>query len=272
MNSSLRTSVNCGRLTLAGLCLTAGLLAQTVSVAGTGNVTGTVADDSGAAVEGALVTVFSMPTTTAATMKPVAVTAASGTAGAFQITGLPPGRYEICVNKPAANLLDPCTWADGLPWVTGSTLIAVANVTAGTTASGIKAVAIRGVPITVRVADATDIIGQNGGRSDILIGIRHGGAPFISAGQPAADAAGKTYSLVVPAGKTTNISAYSKAFVLADQNGKEFATSEVSLPAAASAITAAAPAAGATNSNAGTIPSATITLKISRPATAAGPQ
>lgn len=246
-----------------------GLTAQTVAT-GSGIVTGTVVDDGGAIVEDAFVTAISMRTANNVKLTPVTAFAASHKGGAFEIDGLPPGSYKICVSKPGSALLDPCAWADGSPWVSGSTLIAVANVTAGATASGIKAVAIRGTTITVGVSDVANVIGQNGGKSDVLVGIRHGGGPFIPASLVSSDSGGKTYSLVVPQGKAANVSVYSKAFVLADEQGKEFTTSEVSLPITANSTNGGngTNSTGATNSVNGN-GKPTISVKISRASTAA---
>src|SRR5207237_8275953 len=65
-----------------------GLLAQVQ----TGNITGTVRDTSGAVVPNATITVVSLGTQARRTVQ-------SGSAGAYTVTGLQPGQYEVTISS-----------------------------------------------------------------------------------------------------------------------------------------------------------------------------
>src|SRR6266568_7711504 len=99
------------RLTLRLLTftvLTYGLHAQPVA---TGGIAGVVRTEDGKAVSARV------RATRTAPLPPLVSTVIAAPGGAFQLSGLLPGTYEICVNSASGLYVDACLW-DGGPAVT----------------------------------------------------------------------------------------------------------------------------------------------------------
>ena len=198
------------KLAVVFLGVTMGALAQT------GRITGTVTDDSGAAVAGAAVRASLRSSVSpgvtgpggAPPFFPFPPVAASTATGGFEIDNLPAGKYTLCVEKPESTLLDPCLW----------TVPVTLDVKAGATASGVSVVMSQGVELSILVQDGQGLL-ANAAADDVRVGTSYGRSTFIPAMVYARDATGKTMKLVVPPGLPLNLKVTSASFTLADAKG-----------------------------------------------------
>ena len=206
----------------------------------TGKIVGTVTDDSGAPIVGAIVTadlrIADVPGTRGFGGLPLPYPAMGPTdaQGSFQMAGLPGGTYAICVDKLGTTVLNPCWWANPV----------MVRVAAGAAVNGVSVVAPKGVIITVRVQDAVGLL-SNPANDDVQIGTYHGKSSFIPALVSGRDPNGKTLSLAVLPGQALNLAVSSSKYLLADANGNVLGPGETQIPVAASALPGTASAAGA---------------------------
>jgi hypothetical protein len=89
------------------LCLLCGFDA---TVFGAG-LSGAVAVPSGRGIRASL-SIHDLSTPRTAGHKPYDHQFASKADGTFSLTGVPAGKYRICVDAPQENVLDPCLWSD----------------------------------------------------------------------------------------------------------------------------------------------------------------
>jgi hypothetical protein len=205
------------------------------AVAQTGRISGTVIDDSGAPVVGAMVmaSLRSSPAPVTPTpgqlppFMPVMANAASGSKGDFEIKNLLVGTYALCVEASQGAYLNPCVWADQPVTV---------EMADGAVVKGVPVVAPRGVVITVRVRDLAGLLAADPAGDDLRIGTYNGRLPFIPARVSARDANGRTMSLVVPGGQSRTVAVSSGNFALADDKGTALASAETKISVNAPAI------------------------------------
>ncbi|HPT26874.1 MAG TPA: carboxypeptidase-like regulatory domain-containing protein [Bryobacteraceae bacterium] len=154
----------------------------------------------------------------------------SGADGAYQIQGLTPGNYLVCVQASGDQYLNPCEW-NGSP--SGITLIS------GQAATGIKIAITPASALNVQVDDAQEALSQltkNGRRPDLSVGVwgptgmyypaRAVSSPTTTA-VPQASISTYRYQLAVPRDTALNFYIASHDLKLGDANG-------VALPANAS--------------------------------------
>jgi Carboxypeptidase regulatory-like domain len=207
----------------------------------TGRVTGTVTDDSGAPVAGALVTASLQSAAPQGTKGPGGLPlfmpfppkALSGATGDFEIDGLPAGTFRLCVEKAESSLLNPCLWVDRPASV---------EVSAAATASGVTVVAPRGTLLTVQILDAKGLLANPANNSDVRVGTSNGKMAFIPARVSGRDTRGTTMAVVVPRGQAALISVSSATYALADDTGKVFGVGQTDVPVSSAAVVAAASA------------------------------
>jgi hypothetical protein len=197
------------KLVIASGLLPFVLLAQQTN---TGKLLGTVTDDSGTAITGAIVSATLQPPGPVPKFTPVTVSSISGGKGAFELDNLPAGTFGLCVQKPDLQLLNPCLWSDTR---------VTAAVNSGQTTSGISLVVEKGVRISIRLADDQKLL-KAASHEDILIGTGHGTSPFIPAQLSSKDDSGKTFSLLIPTGRAVQLSVFSAMFALGDEKGVAF--------------------------------------------------
>jgi hypothetical protein len=85
--------------------------------------------------------------------------------GNFEITGLRPGPYTVCVQPRSTDLLNPCEWDQQAPAVV---------VSEGPQASTIRVVMVEGVAVTVVLSDPEGLLDRYQGRTtvgNLLIGL-----------------------------------------------------------------------------------------------------
>lgn len=215
----------------------------TSTIAQTGKVTGSVADEAGSPVANALITATpkqpvqpgSFPVPAPTPIPPFAATSSSDGAGKFEVDNLPPGEYQFCINKPGSELLDPCIWGKAVTATVGNGATQPVLITV-----------THGVTLTIRVADPKALVAANPQLDDLVVGTVNGTSPFVPAILQSKDAAGKTLSIVVPKGQARAISVYSGALKLGDSTGKAFGTNSISLPVSVAQTLASVVPGGAT--------------------------
>ena len=134
--------------------------------------------------------------------------------GTFSITGVPPGKYRICVDAPNENALDPCVWSATQPvWtVTDTSNIANVNIQ----------VAV-GTQIKVHVNDPQNTLPQTKGgvhgdplSMTVVTGRgRHHSLRLLAASPGSSD-----HYLVVPFGEPVLLNTQSSSLALSDEKGK----------------------------------------------------
>ena len=217
------------------------LLGAALALCQTGRITGTVTDDRGAPIAGAIVTAglraAVVPGTTGPKGLPLPYPANGPTddKGSFEIDNLPAGTFALCVDKFETAVLNPCWWKDQ-PVMT--------KVAAGATASGVSVVAPTGIVISVRVQDSQGLL-TNLANDDVRVGTYHGKSSFIPALVSSRDPNGKTVVLAVLPGQALSLAVSSSNYALADANGNVLGPGETQIPVAASALPGTASAAGA---------------------------
>src|SRR5665213_2115631 len=88
-------------------------------------ISGTVKTTTGKLIVAAI-TIHDLSTARVAGQAPYDHQFASKADGTFTLSGVPPGKYEFCVDAPQAQVLDPCIWTPaGAPTLTVAATAAV---------------------------------------------------------------------------------------------------------------------------------------------------
>jgi hypothetical protein len=165
---------------LSSIVLCAALNAQTTVAAG-GGISGVLTGDDGKAVDAVIRAARTSPL-------PAVVSSVKTTAGgAFQITGLPPGAYELCATAIAGGYVDPCLWEPSGVMVT---------LAAGQTATSTLTVKKASV-LKVHVEDPNKLI-KNSPEGAILMGVIAPGGHFHPVIAKNPDSSGNNYEISVP--------------------------------------------------------------------------
>jgi hypothetical protein len=162
------------------------------------DLNGTILDDKGKPVAGAMVTIHrsSVDGPLRATETYTQTSAKDGT---YSLQGLSAGAFTICAVVPSRSLLDPCKWNDSPPIVR---IAANAKVVTATTQLEL------GATVSVRVSDpqlALAVVppGTSGGRviaPIVVMGVWTSNGHFHPAWEVSSDSGGKDLTLIVPAG------------------------------------------------------------------------
>jgi hypothetical protein len=107
--------------------------------------------------------------------------------GGFELTGLPFGKYSLCVDDPSSEFLDPCFWG------TNSKI----ELKTGQSVFDRSLTIERGTTLRVRILDPQKLT-ANGDAADIIVAILRPNGRLQPLRLTQSDAAGKTYSLAVP--------------------------------------------------------------------------
>jgi hypothetical protein len=143
-------------IALTGLGL--GLAAPATSV-----LSGRLATNSGPPLRAAL-TLHDVSTARTQGQQPFDHQFASKVDGTFSIAGVPPGTYQICVEAPQANVLDPCVWSQTPPTVT---VPATGNV------SGLNIIVDTGYLMKVHINDPLTVLpSPKGGIAGAALSVR----------------------------------------------------------------------------------------------------
>ena len=139
---------------------------------------------------------------------------ASKANGTFSITGVPAGKYRICVDAPNENALDPCVWSTTQPTWTVTDTSNLTNVNIP--------VAV-GTQIKVHVNDPQNALPQTKGgvhgnalSMTVVTGrSRHHSLRLLSASPGSSD-----HYLIVPFGEPVVLNTQSVSLALSDEKGK----------------------------------------------------
>jgi hypothetical protein len=208
------------------LCL-ADLPAQTA-----GSMSGTLKDTTGSPVAKALVAAYLQAKSTDGKFPPV-FNATTGSDGSFTFTGLVPGTYLLCAERPDIALLNPCFWAAKKT---------TATVPSSGPATGISLVAEKGVPINIRVNDSKGLISASPLLDDVVIAVKPSTGPGLPVRLASKDGTGKTLTALVPPALPVDVLVYSGKLVLADSKGAAFSGPNAKVTVTAPTAAAAAQA------------------------------
>jgi hypothetical protein len=192
------------KLLLAALIPVSILLSQS----NPGAIRGTVADDKGHAISGAIVTAQLRA------LPPSSKTAVTASDGSFQLTSLPAGPYVLCAQVTAGGYLDPCQWTATPPAAT----VAAAQVSVNITLP-------KGSIVKVRMQDANRQMSQktkDGRQPHLLIGLPtpRGFSPAHLTHQ---DSAGSDFEVTVPFDTNLTMHVVSRDLKLGDGRGAPLA-------------------------------------------------
>jgi hypothetical protein len=174
---------------------------------GTGALQGTAKDDTGKPIAGAYAVATGI-----GTVNRQSHTALISASGQFSFTGLEPGQYQVCIQEPGGQHLDPCKWAQPAPITVASGKTASPAVTATTGAS-----------LQVRINDPLKLLAQGKGPADLIIGVRLPTAIFVPMRLASSDATGRTYDVAIPTGARVRLLVNSAHLQLADSNNLSLA-------------------------------------------------
>lgn len=184
------------------LAIVSPVLAQT----GTGALQGTVKDESGKPVAGAIAVATGVGTTSHRSH-----TVTTSSSGAYSFVGLEPGQYRVCVQTPGGPNLDPCQWSK-------PTLI---TVTSGQTTMNQGTTAVKGSLLQVRINDPLKLLATDKATSagDIVVGILLPQALFQPMRLASSDKTGRTYDIALPTGMPVRVQVHSTHLEIADSQG-----------------------------------------------------
>src|SRR5947207_1088061 len=110
----------------------------------TGTIRGAVVDEGGGPIAGAFVVADRLEPATRFSQA-----STPGPGSAFEINGLPPGTYRLCLQDPTGGHLDPCFWSATPTTVT---------LTAGGTSAGNNIVFKKGSSLQIRIEDPRHLL------------------------------------------------------------------------------------------------------------------
>jgi hypothetical protein len=189
-----------------------------------GSITGTITAADGTAVDAAL-TLHDLSTARVSGANPFDHQFASRRDGTFSLSAIPAATYEICVDAPHLQVLDPCRWG-------GSTK--KATVTAGGTVTGFDLTVKRGYLLQVRVNDPSQVLpppvgGLGGSALQMIVQTPEGQIENLRL--QGSDAAGRTHYLVIPYESPLLLTVTAGAgFALSDSNGQRYTKDTAQIP------------------------------------------
>jgi hypothetical protein len=177
----------------------------------TGQLTGTIATQSGTPVAHAFVV------STSGANPGKSFNTRSAADGSFTLSGLPIGIHRICVQVLEGSLLDPCQWSSTPPSATISS-----NQVASLGAFQL----IAGQRLYVKLIDDNASLAANQGRgktpgAHVLIGVWSTGGLFHTLRFRNQNGKTLNYDLVVPLNTALTLTASSTAFALTDDKGNK---------------------------------------------------
>lgn len=203
-----------------------------LAASGTGNLTGSVVDDSGNPVPGARVLINYAPSikppfpAPPVITGPLAATVVPDSSGSFRVANLPPGDYIACAETTASGFLDPCHW---------STSASSFTVSAGQTTAGVKIVMAKGPVLWVQVNDPQQLLKPVTGPVDLNFEIHvvTGKGIHYSAPIQSSNATGRSHAITVPFGTAVSLRVLTAHLTVSDQSGQPFAAlgTAVNVPA-----------------------------------------
>ena len=193
----------------------------TAASAYSGKISGTVLDETGKAMAGAIVSLaLELPATTKG-VAPVSfrrhrALAISGKDGTFAAANLPAGLIKVCVQVPASDYIQSCGWPLAQTLVT---------LSAGQTVK-LPAISLaKGFRLQIRVDDVQGALAKTaaaGAPSSgaLVVGAFAANHMFVNAERTGQDATGYNYDVLLPFDLPLRLSVFSRALAMADSTGK----------------------------------------------------
>jgi hypothetical protein len=153
---------------------------------------------------------------------------AADAGGAFSPANLPVGDYMLCASVPSAPYLDPCVWRQAVRATVSAATAAIPTLTLE-----------KGVFLKVRINDPLRLLPQGvegpWTPRKLLVGVMYANGAYQGAQNTGADAAGRDYQLVIPAGTAFKLWLFSTDIALTDATGNAVGTSGAQIPFQAAA-------------------------------------
>jgi hypothetical protein len=209
------TSAFLAAAVLAGAYGQMPLSLTTLPPGGTGAISGTVADETGKPVSGAIATIASeLPEPVQgqkpAPFTPFRITAVTANDGSYSGNYLPSGLFRICAQIPNSDYIAACRWP--LPPTT-------ATLATGQTPK-IAAISLaKGFRLQIRLNDPAGILPTGTVWPGLNLGVFSQNTLFVPAQRVANDAAGFDYQVLVLFDLQLYVSASSKVLTLTDGAG-----------------------------------------------------
>lgn len=188
----------------------------------TGQISGTVADETGAPVASAYVTYLRTPYTSKDTV-PIGGGQYTTKAGQFSFTGLIPATYAFCVQtEPDRGYVPVCDWTYTPP----ST-----RLTAGLSTK-VNITIQHGRRIELRMKDAGGLLPtpeDKAPSSFVVFGVRSADGRLHSAQIRSRDPGGHDYWVIVPANQVMQVSVFGSNHAFQDTNGADVALNAAGL-------------------------------------------
>jgi hypothetical protein len=193
------------------------------SMAGAQLVSGNVNIANGKGIRTAL-TVHDLSTSRVSGQSPFDRQFSSKADGTFSIPDIPAGKYEICVDAPQENVLDPCLWS-----LTPSAV----TVPASGSVSGLQIEVNTGYMLRVHVKDPQAALqptkGGIGG-DELAIHVSAPNGRYVNFRALSLAPSEREHYLLVPFGQTLTLTISSSTLALSDGNSKRFSGDSLTVP------------------------------------------
>ena len=113
-----------------------------------------------------------------------------------------PGIYRVCVQAPGTDLLDPCRWR----------IPVMIKVVSGQNITGFRIALEQGVPLSIRIDDAGQLLDKNEGKSKgshLSVGVWTGSKLFHAVPITGKDTKGRDHTVYVPKNEQIKVAVFS---------------------------------------------------------------
>ena len=223
-NNTVRITTKAASIVLQWMGVFGIFTVLTLSAAYGGTISGKITATDGAAIDAAL-TLHDLSTARVAGATPFDHQFASKRDGTFSLSGVPAGTYEICVDAPHRQILDPCRWG-------GSTK--KATIAAGDdTVTGFDLTVERGYFLQVRVNDQGKVLPAAAGGivgPALQMALRTPEGRYENLRLQGSDEGGRSHYLIVPYDSPLLLTASSSSFALSDSNHQRYPKDSMKIP------------------------------------------
>jgi hypothetical protein len=219
-----------GRISLMHRAMVFGMVLWPVwcaGAAGTGSISGAVHTVAGKPLP-ASVTLHDLSTPRVAGQTPFDRRFGSKSDGSFLLTGVPQGRYEICVEAPQEAVLDPCLWGQS-----GRPPAPIVTVTDGGSVSGLDVPVETGAVLRVRVNDRDGLLPRTRTGADpkaLSLAVITNAGRYLNLRMLSGDDSGQEHFLVVPFDESVTLHVQSSLHALSDENHAPYTGNSKEVP------------------------------------------
>jgi hypothetical protein len=205
------------------ICAPAILSFVALSGADAGSISGRITAADGTAIDAAL-TLHDLSTARVAGKLVFDHQFSSKKDGTFALSGVPAATYEICVDAPHLQVLDPCRWGGSTKKVT---------VPAGGAVTGFDLTLQRGYLLKVRVNDPAQAVPTAAGGiagPTLQMAVQTLQGRYENLRLQGIDATGRTHYLVIPFNTPLLLAASSSGLALSDTNNQRYTKDSTLVP------------------------------------------